>query len=117
MKHDGSLALLHARALRLLHEQNPQTAQLLLRRPEVVLSPLVMTPEELGELRNRERRIVREIDCDGSSCESRECARERRRRNAAGGRGRASSRAPAFAAQCLYATQRTTSAARVNPIP
>jgi predicted nucleotidyltransferase len=36
--------------------------QVMLRRPEVVLSPLVMTPEELGELRNRERRIVREID-------------------------------------------------------
>ncbi len=39
--------------------------EVMLRRPEVVLSPLVMTPEELDALRRRERRLARDIDAEG----------------------------------------------------
>lgn len=39
--------------------------QVMLRRPEVVLSPLVMTPEEFDALRARERRLARDIDREG----------------------------------------------------
>jgi predicted nucleotidyltransferase len=37
----------------------------MLERPDVVLSTLVMTPDELALLRARERRLALEIDRDG----------------------------------------------------
>lgn len=37
----------------------------MLARPDVVLSPLVMTPEELADLRAHERRLARDIDREG----------------------------------------------------
>ncbi|MHB1843607.1 MAG: nucleotidyltransferase family protein [Deltaproteobacteria bacterium] len=39
--------------------------EVMLRRPEVVLSPLVMTPEELEKLRKGERRLARDLDREG----------------------------------------------------
>jgi len=33
--------------------------------PDIVISPLVLTPEELGHLRERERLLARDIDRDG----------------------------------------------------
>ena len=39
----------------------------MLRRPELVLSPLVMTLEELDNLRSRERLLARDIDREGIS--------------------------------------------------
>ncbi len=39
--------------------------EVMLRRPEWVLSPLVMTVDELRELRARERRLAQDIDREG----------------------------------------------------
>ena len=47
------------------HRAVDAAVDVMLLRPEVVLSPLVMTGEELAELRARERRLVRDIDREG----------------------------------------------------
>mgnify|MGYP001612973739 CR=1 FL=1 len=39
--------------------------RIMLARPEFVLSPLVLTTAQLGELRARERRLATDIDRDG----------------------------------------------------
>jgi predicted nucleotidyltransferase len=39
--------------------------EVMLRHPDVVLSPLVMTPAELASLRAGGRRLARDIDRDG----------------------------------------------------
>ena len=47
------------------HRAADAAVEVMLRRPDVVLSPLVMTPEELDALRARERRLAAEIDREG----------------------------------------------------
>lgn len=47
------------------HRAVDAAVQVMLQRPELVLSPLVMTPEELDTLRARERRLARDIDREG----------------------------------------------------
>jgi predicted nucleotidyltransferase len=47
------------------HRAVDAAVNVMLRRPEVVLSPLVMSSEELDLLRARERRLARDIDREG----------------------------------------------------
>lgn len=47
------------------HRAVDAAVEVMLRRPEVVLSPLVLTPGELDDLRRRERRLARDIDREG----------------------------------------------------
>ncbi|MBI2894244.1 MAG: nucleotidyltransferase domain-containing protein [Deltaproteobacteria bacterium] len=47
------------------HRAADGAAAVMLRRPDVVLSPLVLSAAELDELRARERLLAREIDRDG----------------------------------------------------
>jgi hypothetical protein len=47
------------------HRAVDAAVEVMLRRPDVVLSPLVMTPEELEALRERERLLARDIDREG----------------------------------------------------
>lgn len=47
------------------HRAVDVAVEIMLRRPDVVLSPLVLAPEQLDELRARERRLARDIDREG----------------------------------------------------
>jgi uncharacterized protein len=47
------------------HRAADAAVAVMLRRPEVVLGPLVMTPDELDALRTRERRLAADIDREG----------------------------------------------------
>jgi uncharacterized protein len=47
------------------HRAVDAAVDVMLRLPDVVLSPLVMTGAELEELRARERRLARDIDREG----------------------------------------------------
>jgi predicted nucleotidyltransferase len=47
------------------HRAADAAAAVMLRHPDVVVSPLVMGVAELDELRVRERRLAQEIDRDG----------------------------------------------------
>ncbi len=47
------------------HRAVDAAVEVMLRRPDVVLSPLVMTPEELDQLRRSERRLALDIDREG----------------------------------------------------
>lgn len=47
------------------HRAADAAVAVMLRHPDVVLSPLVLSVAELDELRVRERRLAREIDQDG----------------------------------------------------
>jgi predicted nucleotidyltransferase len=47
------------------HRAVDAAVEIMLRRPEMVISPLVQTPEELDALRARERLLARDIDAEG----------------------------------------------------
>ena len=47
------------------HRAADAATEIMVRRPEVVLSPLVMSVAQLDELRARERRFARDIDMEG----------------------------------------------------
>jgi hypothetical protein len=47
------------------HRAVDAAVEVMLRRPEIVLSPLLMTPEELDGLRQRERLLAHDIDLEG----------------------------------------------------
>ena len=47
------------------HRAVDDAVSVMLRHPDVVISPLVMTPAELDELRRRELRLASEIDAQG----------------------------------------------------
>jgi len=59
------LAMVSPRMPRDGHRAVDAAVRVMLRHPEAVLSPLVMTPKELDALRTRERRLARDIDREG----------------------------------------------------
>ena len=59
------LVLLSARRPKDGHRAVDVAVEVMLRQPEVVLSPLVLTTEELAALRTRERQLARDIDAQG----------------------------------------------------
>ena len=59
------LAVVSRREPRDRHRAVDAAVEVMLRRPEVVLSVLVMSTEELGKLRAQERRLARDIDREG----------------------------------------------------
>ncbi len=59
------LVVLSSRRAKDGHRAVDAAVEVMLRRPEIVLSPMVMTPEELDALRASERRLARDIDADG----------------------------------------------------
>lgn len=59
------LALVDPRDRRDGHRAADAAVTVMMRHPDVVLSPLVLSVDQLNELRARERRLARDIDEEG----------------------------------------------------